>query len=111
MFITGVLIVIFAILAGLNMMPKYTDLGVVKWIASKHKIFGMLSVLTAIIHFIIAISNQDLRITGLLVLISLISTGILGILFYRLKNNKLFLVHKVMALMTFLLIIVHVIFN
>jgi len=111
MLITGLLTVIFAILAGLNMMTKYTNLNLVKRVANKHRIFGMLSTLTALVHMVIAIANGELRITGLLALVSLILTGVFGILFYKLKDKKLYLAHRIMGPVAFLLILIHVIFN
>lgn len=109
--ITGVLTLIFAILAAMNMATKYTDLSFVKFIASKHKIFGMLTTLSALVHMVIAITGSNLRITGLLALVSIILTGVFGMLFSVKKEKWMYQAHRIMGPLSFLMILIHVIFN
>ncbi len=109
--ITGVLTLIFAILAAMNMATKYTDLSFVKFIASKHKIFGMLTTLSALVHMVFAITGSNLRITGLLALLSIILTGLFGMLFSVKKEKWMYQVHRIMGSLSFLMFLIHVIFN
>ncbi|AUD65741.1 hypothetical protein BK011_08620 [Tenericutes bacterium MZ-XQ] len=109
--ILGILTVVFFVLAMTNGIKKYIKNKPVLWIASKHKIFGMAASLSALTHFIIAIINDALRLTGLLTLIALLLTGAFGMMFSKLKNKKLYIAHRVMGPITFVLIIIHIIFN
>ncbi|MFA7054954.1 MAG: hypothetical protein WC134_00300 [Acholeplasmataceae bacterium] len=109
--ITGVLTVIFAICAAMNMATRYTNLSLVKFIASKHRIFGVLTTLSALTHMIIAISGSNLRITGLLALVSIILTGLFGMLFSIKKEKWMFKAHRIIAPISFLFILIHVILN
>lgn len=106
----AVFTVIFFLLASTNGIKKYTDYPFVKKIASKHKIFGMLANLSAISYLIIVIIIDQLQFTELLVVISLFLTGLFGILFYKLKIKALYVVHRIIGPITFILMIIHVIF-
>jgi len=109
--ITGGLTFLFAILAAMNMATRYTNLSFVKFIASKHKIFGMLTTLSAFVHMVVAISQSNLRITGLLALVAIILTGMFGMLFSVKKGKWMYQAHRIMGPLSFLLILIHVIFN
>jgi DMSO/TMAO reductase YedYZ heme-binding membrane subunit len=109
--ILGILTVVFFALAMTNGVKKYLKYKPILWIASKHKIFGMTASLFAITHFIIAIINDSLRLTGLLTLVALLLTGFFGMMFYKLKNKKLYIAHRIMGPITFILIIIHIILN
>jgi DMSO/TMAO reductase YedYZ heme-binding membrane subunit len=109
--ILGILTVIFFILASTNGIKRYYKNNVVIWISSKHKLFGMLASITALMHFIIALSLDELRLTGLLTLIALLITGAMGMLFYKLKKKPLYMVHRIMGPITLILIIIHMILN
>lgn len=109
--ILGILTFLFFLLASTNALKTYTDQKSVLWIASKHKIFGMLASLTAITHMIIAIINDSFKLTGLLAVIALLLTGLFGMLFYRLKKKPLYIAHRIMGPITLVLIVIHVITN
>lgn len=107
----GILTFIFFLLASTNALTAYSKHTAVLWIASKHKIFGMLATITAITHMIIAIINDSFRLTGLLTVIALVLTGLFGMLFYKLKKKSLYIAHRVMGPITLVLIIIHVVTN
>ncbi len=107
----GIVTLLFFLLASTNALKQYTKNKNVIWLASRHKIFGMLASLTAITHMMIAIINNRLVLTGLLSLVALLLTGIFGILFYRLKKKPFYIAHRIMGPITLVLITIHVITN
>ena len=109
--VLGILTVVCFVLAMTNGVKQYMKNKPILWIASKHKIFGMSASLFAIIHLIVAIIDDSLRLTGLLALISLLLTGAFGMMFSKFKNKKLYIMHRIMGPMTFVLIIIHIILN
>lgn len=109
--ILGISIVIFFVLSMTNGVKKYVKIKPVLWLASKHKIFGMTAVSLALIHFVVAIINDQLRLTGLLTLAFLILTGAFGMMFYKLKNKKFYILHRIMGPITFVFMIIHIILN
>jgi hypothetical protein len=109
--IFGILIIVFFLLAMTNGVKRYTKSVLVKKIAKKHKLFGMLASTTALIHMIIAIIDQSFRVTGLLVFISLLLTGLFGMLFYKTKQKNMYILHRIMGPLTFALIILHIVLN
>lgn len=111
LFILGILIVVFFLLTLTNGVKRYTKSALIKKIAKKHKLFGMLASATALIHMIVAIIDQSFRVTGLLVLISLLLTGFFGMLFYKTKQKPIYILHRIMGPVTFVLIILHIILN
>ena len=86
--ITGGLIVLFFLLASVNGLKKYIESPLVAAIASKHRIFGMLASFTAFIHMGYALSQGQLRPTGAISLLALLSTGTFGMLFAVFLNNQ-----------------------
>ena len=109
--VLGLLTVVFFGLAMTNGVKKYLKYKPILWVASKHKIFGMTASLFAVIHFVIAIINDSLRLTGLLTLIALLLTGAFGMMFSKLKNKKFYIAHRIMGPITFILMIIHIILN
>ena len=109
--ILGILTVVFFTLAMTNGIKKYIKNKPILWIASKHKIFGMAASLFAVTHFIIAIVDNSLRLTGLLTLIALLLTGAFGMMFSKLKNKKFYIAHRIMGPITFIFMIIHIILN
>lgn len=109
--ILGILIVIFFMLASLNGVKKYVKSPLITTIAKQHRIFGMLATFTALIHMLIAVIDGELRITGTLALISLIVTGMMGMMFSKEKKKALYIAHRIIGPVTFILIIIHIILN
>jgi len=109
--ILGYLIVLFFLLASTNGLKKYTSNKLVKKVASNHKLFGMLATITAFVHLVVNVSNNNLRPFGLITLLLLLATGALGASFYKLKNKKLYIAHRILGPITLLSIIIHVLTN
>jgi hypothetical protein len=107
----GILSVVFALLAAMNALKKYSKNQFVLWIAKKHKIFGMIAIVFALSHMILAVFDQAFRVTGLLTLSLIILTGLFGILFYRMKHKKLYIAHRILAILSIVMICVHIILN
>jgi DMSO/TMAO reductase YedYZ heme-binding membrane subunit len=107
----GILTVFFAVLAATNAMKKYTSNKVIRAIAKKHKIYGVHAVVFGMAHMILAVIDGELRLTGILVLSTLFLTALFGGLFYRLKKKTFFMVHRSLAILSLIFIILHIIFN
>ncbi|HKL61573.1 MAG TPA: hypothetical protein VJY66_04245 [Acholeplasma sp.] len=107
----GILIIILYLSAALNGVKKYLDADSNRFISKYHKVFGMSASGLAIIHMSIAISMDELRLTGALALGALLLTGMFGMLLSKLKKKQLFYAHKVFAGSTFVLIVTHIILN
>lgn len=107
----GILTALFFFLASLNALKGYIKNDAIKWIAKNHKLFGLLSVVTAIIHMTVVVSSGELRITGTLALLGVIITGALGFIFYSEKQKGYYLAHRIAGPVTFILILIHIIFN
>jgi hypothetical protein len=107
----GILTVIFFLLAGLNGLKKYIKNDFVLFFSKHHKRFGFLSIVTAIIHMTVAVSSGELRITGTIALLGVITTGALGFIFYSEKQKGYYLAHRIAGPVTFLLILIHILFN
>ncbi len=107
----GILIVVFFFLASLNGIKKYVKSPIINQIAKQHRIFGMLATFSALIHMLVAVIGGDLRITGTLALISLVVTGMMGMLFSKQKTKALYIAHRIMGPLTLVLIVIHIIFN
>jgi len=109
--ITGSLIVLFFLLASLNGVKKYVQSPVVDAIAKQHRIFGMLATLSAFVHMGYSVSQGQLRPTGAITLLALLATGLFGALYATKKKPWMYKAHRIMGPVTFVLIIVHIIFN
>ncbi len=95
--ITGSLIVLFFLLASLNGFKKYVKSPVINAIAKQHRIFGMLATLAAFIHMGYSVSQGQLRPTGAITLLALLSTGLFGALYAIKKKPLMYKAHRVMG--------------
>ena len=109
--VTGILILVFFTLAATNGVKKFIKLPIIDAIAKQHRVFGMLATLTAFIHAGYALSMDMLRITGSATLMSLILTGVFGMLFYQKEKKWMYIAHRIMGPLTLVLAIVHIILN
>jgi phosphatidylserine synthase len=109
--ITGAIIVLFFLLASVNGIKKYVKSPLISAIAKQHRVFGMLATLAAFVHMGYAVSQGQLRPTGAITLLALISTGLFGALFATQKKPWMYKAHRIMGPVTIVLIIVHIIFN
>lgn len=109
--ITGSLIVLFFLLASLNGVKKYVKSPMINVIAKQHRIFGMLATLSAFVHMSYSVSQGQLRPTGAITLLALLSTGLFGALYATKKKPWMYKAHRIMGPATFVLMIVHIIFN
>lgn len=109
--ILGILAATFFVLAATNGLKRYVKHPLVKSIAKKHRLFGMLASFTALIHMVVAVSMGELRITGSLALLGIFTTGMLGMLFSEKKTKALYIAHRIAGPVTFVLILIHIIFN
>jgi hypothetical protein len=106
--VLGYIIVLFYVLAATNGLKRYTKNTIVRNIAKKHVLFGQLAVGTAIVHFIVNISNGNTNILGFITLLLLIATGALGYLFKTKKIKKLYIAHRIVGPITVVAIILHI---
>jgi len=107
----GIFTLVFFLLAATNGVKKYVKSPLVKKIATNHRLFGMLAVIFALIHMVVAITLSELRITGALALTSLIVTAMMGMMFQNQKSKVFYMLHRIMGPLTLLLIIIHMVFN
>jgi DMSO/TMAO reductase YedYZ heme-binding membrane subunit len=101
----------FFLLTALNALKKHTKIKAIKTLGSYHREFGMITVLLALSHFILNIVEGNTNLIGFLGLFALMTTGFLGYLFYKLKKKNLYLAHRIMGPIAFLLIIIHILTN
>lgn len=111
LFTFGVIALVSAVLASLNALDLKTNNRLLLGIQKLHRIFGMVAGSSAIVHLIIAVTTDQLRVTGFVALISLIGTSVFGILFAKLKIKWTFKVHKFLAIASLFAIAIHMIFN
>lgn len=78
----------------------------VKVLRRLHKPLGLAIAVLAIVHGYLALGGLRLH-TGSLLYLSIFITALLGGSFYKLKKRALFKWHKRMALLSFLLLILH----
>lgn len=109
--ITGSTAVTFFALAGSNGLKPYIKSTILSVIAKRHKLFGMLSSVAALIHMSYALFNGQLRISGSLALLGLIATGAFGATFSKSKDKRLYLLHRIAGPVTAGLIVLHIIVN
>lgn len=107
--VLGVLIDVFLLLAITNGLKRYTKFSLVHIIAKKHRIFGMAASVLSVVYLIIAITVGKLVLTGVFALAAILLTGLFGILFIKLKKKRLFIVHRAFAVLSFILVIIHII--
>jgi len=109
--VLGILTAICLLLALSNGLKPYFKHKALKMVYRNHKGFGMLATLFGLSHFLVAILNESLRLSGMLSLIALVLTGVFGMAFSKLKQKPLYIVHRGFAVITFVLIIVHIVVN
>ena len=109
--ILGILTVVFFLLAATNGLKKYVKHPLIKKISQNHRVFGMIATFLALVHMTIALMDGELRPTGALALLSLITTGMLGMLFSEKKSKALYVAHRIAGPVTLILILIHIIFN
>ncbi|MCU0105501.1 hypothetical protein N7603_07500 [Acholeplasma vituli] len=109
--VLGILTAVFFVLAATNGLKPYLKQPFMKKIYQNHRIFGMIAAFLAMIHMVVAISSGELRVTGALALLSLFSTSMLGMLFSEKKSKALYVAHRIIGPVTFILIFIHIIFN
>lgn len=78
----------------------------VKILRRFHKPFGIIMAILAPVHGYMALGSLRLH-TGSLLYESIFITAVLGGSFYKLKKRKLFQWHKRMALVSFILLLLH----
>lgn len=110
-FLLGVLTVLFFCLAATNKFRKNVKNKILKKLISYHYIYGALAALFAIAHMILVLINYGFRITGLIALLMVVVTAFFGGAFKQLKKKNLFKIHRIIGPLTFIAILVHIIFN
>jgi len=78
----------------------------IKFLRRLHKPFGLAMAVLALVHGYMAMGGFRLH-TGSLLYASIFLTAFLGGSFYKLKKRALFTWHKRMALVSFLLLLLH----
>lgn len=74
-----------------------------------HKITGLLLAVIALYHGYLALNNNIKLHTGTLVYAAFLLTVVLGVVHYFKKDKRAFKGHKVMALVSFMLFLLHLI--
>ncbi len=80
-----------------------------KFLRRLHKPLGVTLAILALVHGYLAMGGFRLH-TGSLLYLSIFITALLGGSFYRLKKRSLFTWHKRMALLSFLLLLLHLLY-
>lgn len=81
----------------------------VKFLRRLHKPFGVAMAVLALVHGYLALGGIRIH-TGSLLYASIFMTALLGGSFYRLKKRTLFIWHRRMALVSFLLLLLHLLY-
>lgn len=84
-------------------------LNLIKRLRPIHRIAGVLLAIIALAHGWMALSGRIALHTGLLLYLALLLTAGLGAAFYFKKDRRAFKGHKVMALVSVLLLLLHLI--
>ena len=82
-------------------------LNLIKLLRKLHKPLGIALIALTLWHGLMALGTLRLH-TGLIAHVSFVITGLLGIAFWLLKDKRAFKGHKVMALVSVLLVLVHI---
>ena len=109
--VLGIITAAFFLLASLNGLKRIVKSPIINAVASKHKWFGALAGVSALVHMVVSISFGELSITGTLSLLAVISTGTLGFLHSERKDRRLYIYHRIAGPIALLLIITHIIVN
>ncbi len=78
-----------------------------KFLRKLHKPLGVALAVIAVIHGYLALNSQIRLHTGLLVYLGFLISAILGGAHYQLKKKGLFKAHKISVLVSFLLLLLH----
>ena len=80
------------------------------FVTKYHKIFGLLTIIFILIHFIVQFSTIGLSITGLIAALLMLFQVILGIYGVITKkiNNTWKLLHKIISLIILMAILIHI---
>ena len=96
-------------------LSKYEKLFIIykkimRIIMKGHSIFGILTILFIIIHFIIQFNSYGLNTTGLIAAIAMILQVIIGALLtiFKKGNKYLGIVHKIIAVIILISILIHI---
>ena len=84
---------------------RFLPLG--KFMRSLHKPLGILLAIVAVWHGWLAWGSLRPH-TGMLAFLSFLVTAMLGGVFYKTKDKKVFRVHKIMALVSVALVLLHI---
>lgn len=109
--ILGYGILLFYVLALTNGLKQYTKNSFVHFLSKHHKVFGMIAVTLAIVHFGLNIASGVTNPVGFITLLLLVFTMISGMLVKVLKSNQWLLIHRMMFPLVFLFIIIHIFTN
>ncbi len=109
--LSGLFAFVFFLLAGLNGAKKWIKAPWFRKWTSKHRLFGMLSGGFAFVHMGLNVINDTLRLTGAFALIGVMATGLLGMLFFKLKQKKWYVLHRIIGASTLILMVIHIVFN
>lgn len=82
-------------------------LNFIKFLRKLHKPAGILLVALTLWHGLLALGTLRLH-TGLIAHVAFVITGLLGIAFWLIKDKRAFQGHKVMALVSVMLVLVHI---
>jgi NADH:ubiquinone oxidoreductase subunit 6 (subunit J) len=81
----------------------------IKRLRPVHKAAGLMLAVIALVHGYMALNGRIALHTGLLVYVGFFVTVLLGIWHHFAKNRKVFKAHKAMVLISFLLMLLHLI--
>lgn len=109
--VLGYTVLLFFILAATNGAKRYTKNPTVRWIAKHHRLFAVIALLFAFIHLIVNLSNGNVAPLGLITLILLFLTGFMGAMFKQFKKKKLYVAHRILGPLTFVVALIHLFSN
>lgn len=107
----GFLTILFVVLSGMTGMKKYTKNKVVVFLGSKHRIFGVLAVVSSLVHFVLNMIGGNTNVLGFLILVLLVAAVIGGNLVKPLKSKLILTVHKMVGPLVLLLAVIHIFTN
>ena len=109
--LTGILTGIFVTLAVMNPLKRYTKSKVIRKVSFHHYLFGALAFLSALTHFVLNLTQGNTSISGLILLIFVLTTVVLGGAFKNTKKKQLFKVHRIFGAISIILLVVHIFTN
>ncbi|MFP4078920.1 MAG: hypothetical protein ACLFUQ_07235 [Candidatus Izemoplasmataceae bacterium] len=108
---TGFLTVFFVVLAALNGMKRKVKYKPFRRLMRYHKLFGGLAAVSALLHMSLTLLEGELRITGTIALLFVLTTAFLGGSFHHTKDKRFYKIHRIIGPLSLLAILVHIIFN